>query len=222
VWYYTPIRYQNLSATDDTCMGSVRSGWLTAVNTMALRGFIRALTSQGSWLRRLAIGGDTTPTYPPLYIQPTAAPTTTAVAGDIYVDSNGSIQVHNGTNFVAGGGGNVPISRSVEAASVDAYVFVADRAYRVVSVAEIHAVAGSDGGAVTLFVNKCTGTQAPSAGSPVTALSFNLKSTAATAVSQNGAGSAASLAAGDKLAFDFTGTLTALAGGCVTIILRPI
>lgn len=67
---------------------------------MAFRGFTRQNQKNGSWLKRIALGTGTAPTFPPLYIKPTAAPTATAVAGDIYVSTAGSLQVHNGTAFV--------------------------------------------------------------------------------------------------------------------------
>lgn len=117
---------------------------------------------------------------------------------------------------------NVIVTGDLSAASVDRYLFTADRAYHVETLSEVHVVAGTDTGAVTLTVTKCTGTQAPSAGAIVTATAFNLKSTAATVVNKTGAGTAATLAAGDRLGFDFTGVLTGLAGGVVTIALKPV
>jgi hypothetical protein len=113
--------------------------------------------------------------------------------------------------------------------AVDNWLFVADRAYQVASIKEVHAVAGTDSGAVTLGVRKITDASAPGAvaGATVKELvtaDFNLKSTANTTV--NGALSATvadlQLAAGDKLGLNFTGILTALAGATLTVELRAI
>ena len=111
------------------------------------------------------------------------------------------------------------------ASAVDQNVFVADRAYQVVSITESHAVAGTDGSAVTLDVKKCTGSQAPSAGTSMFfAGTISLKGTAnsATTMSLTGTTATLQLAAGNRIAFDITGTPTSYAGGVVTIVLRPI
>jgi hypothetical protein len=107
---------------------------------------------------------------------------------------------------------------------VDAAFFTADRAYQVVSISEVHSVAGTNASAVTLQVTKDTGTQAPGAGSALLATAFNLKATANTV--QNGTLVATvatlQLAAGNRLAIDVTGTLTDVAGVVVTVKLIPI
>ena len=111
------------------------------------------------------------------------------------------------------------------ASAVDQNVFVADRAYQVVSITESHAVAGTDGSAVTLDVKKCTGSQAPSAGTSMFfAGTINLKATAnsVTSMSLTGTTATLQLAAENRIAFDITGTPTSYAGGVVTIVLRPI
>lgn len=105
---------------------------------------------------------------------------------------------------------------------IDANFFIADREYEVISIEEVHAVAGSDGGAVTMQIRRCQGTEAPSAGDALLATAFNLKSTANTVVAGTLTSTTANLtlADGDRLSADVTGTLTALAGGVVTVILR--
>ena len=111
------------------------------------------------------------------------------------------------------------------ASAVDQNVFVADRAYQVVSITEVHAAAGTDGSAVTLDVKKCTGSQAPSAGTSMFfAGAINLKATAnsVTSMSLTGTTATLQLAAENRIAFDITGTPTSYAGGVVTIVLRPI
>lgn len=110
----------------------------------------------------------------------------------------------------------------------DEAFFIADRAYEVVGVSQIHAVAGNDGGAVNLQVTKDTGTNAPGAGTDLltntAGAGFNLKATANTV--QNGTLVATQatkrLAAGDRLSVDYAGTLTTLAGVVVTVKLRRL
>lgn len=109
----------------------------------------------------------------------------------------------------------------------DQCFFVADRAYTVLAIKEVHSVAGNDAGAVNLQVTKDTGTQAPGAGTDLLTnnsnAGFNLKGTANTV--QNGTltstAGALTLAAGDRLSADFAGTLTTLAGVVVTVALTP-
>lgn len=110
----------------------------------------------------------------------------------------------------------------------DQAFFIADRAYRVKAISEVHSVAGNDAGAVNLQVVKDTGTAAPGAGTDLLTdnanAGFNLKGTANTVQNGTLTGTAASLAlaAGDRLAVDFAGTLTTLAGVVVTVMLEPI
>lgn len=97
--------------------------------------------------------------------------------------------------------------------------------YEVQEVMERHTTAGSNGGAVTLDVEKCDDAEAIGAGDSVLASTFNLKSTVDTLVRKSTAsGLATALATrtikgGQALALNFTGTLTALAGMCVTVVL---
>lgn len=115
---------------------------------------------------------------------------------------------------------NVPIA----AASVDQHAYCADDAYYVVSVSEIHTVAGNDSGAVTADVVVVDDEKAPSDASATSVLSsaLNLKSTANTRVNATLSSTAADLniVSGQQLSINFTGTLTNLAGGVITIRLR--
>ena len=119
------------------------------------------------------------------------------------------------------------IHNPLNADNVDQNVFIADRDYTVESVAESHAVAGNDAGAVTLDVKKAEGTTAIASGTTVLASTFDLKGTANTVVTKNRPNGGvvttpvATLNAGDRLGIDVTGTITTLAGVCVTIVLRP-
>ena len=98
-------------------------------------------------------------------------------------------------------------------------VFMALRPCFVRDVYEFHTTAGSDGSAVTLNIEKLTGTQAPDAGSTVLSTAFNLKGTANT--QQQGALVASrvtrTLSKGDRLCLKDVGTLTAVAGVLVVI-----
>ena len=120
------------------------------------------------------------------------------------------------------------VSAVLTASSVDQCLYIADVPCEVVAVREVHETAGSDGGAVTLDIKKVTGTTAGTSGTSILASTFNLKSTAATVVTKNAAsGLTATLAnrkldAGDRLFIDLTGTLTALAGGLVTVYIKKL
>lgn len=117
------------------------------------------------------------------------------------------------------------VSPPTEAAT-DRAIFLADRAYQVVAVYEIHAVAA--GGASKLQLTKDTGTTAPGAGTDLltnnTNTGFDLNGTANTM--QTGALSATAadlqLAAGDRLSLDWANTIQSTAGICITVVLKPI
>jgi len=121
----------------------------------------------------------------------------------------------------------VTVHMPLTADAIDRNVFVADRPYDVISVSESHGTAGNDAGAVTLDVVKATGTTAVASGSTVLGSTFNMKSTANTPVHKtrkNGgvlSTPVATLAQGDRLGFNITGTTTAYADGVVTVVLRP-
>lgn len=190
---------------------------------MAFRGFTRRLQRNGAWFQRLAIAGDgTAPVFPPLSIKPTSAPSGTAQKGDLYVDTNGVPQWHNGTNFVPGGG-NVVIHHVMDAAGnhITKDLFIADRAYQLVSAEEAHVTASTSG---TLQVTKCTGTQAPGSGVNMLTSTLSTAGTANTVVSGTLSGTAANtvLADGDRIALVTGGTATNYVGGALTIVLRPI
>lgn len=109
------------------------------------------------------------------------------------------------------------------ATSVDKVIFVAPRAMRVTNVILRVTVAGTDGGAVNVMVEKVASGTAIGSGVDVLSATLNLKGTANT--NQTGALSAVAgaldLAAGDCLALDFTGTMT-LATGAVSVGMCPV
>lgn len=112
----------------------------------------------------------------------------------------------------------------VDSGTVDANVFVATGPCEVVGVSEVHTVAGSDAGAVTLDVTKCDGTEAPASGVTVLSSTIDLKGTANTVVDSTLTATTANrkLVDGERLGINVTGTLTALAGGVVTIRLKRL
>lgn len=103
-------------------------------------------------------------------------------------------------------------------------IFVADRDYEIIEARESHTTAGSDAGAVTLQIEKLTGTQALDAGVATLASTFNLKGTANTVQKVDATTTTPNnkIAAGDRLALKDTGVLTAVAGVAVTLVLRAI
>lgn len=123
-------------------------------------------------------------------------------------------------------GTTVTISVPISAASVDSWVFIADRAYEVVSIEEIHSVVGSTNAAVKL--RKVTDTSAPGAAASSTVkelatAGFDLTATVNTTQTATLSETASDyqLADGNKIGMDFSGTLTNLVG-VVTIALKAI
>jgi hypothetical protein len=102
--------------------------------------------------------------------------------------------------------------------------FIADAAYQVTAIREVHSTAGSDATPPTISVSKDTGTAAPGAGTGLLTAALSLHATANTV--QTGSLSATKsdlqMAAGDRLSVVLTGTLTALAGVVVTVSLKRI
>lgn len=112
---------------------------------------------------------------------------------------------------------------AANASIADQCFFIADQAYEFVAAFEVHSTAASDSGAVTLDITKDASGVAPTAGTSLLASQLSMKSTAN--VYQVGLpGTTAqtiSIAAGDRLSVNFTGTLTALAGVEVVVFLAP-
>lgn len=119
---------------------------------------------------------------------------------------------------------DVIVTVPISASSVDTNVFTADGPYELVGVSEVHGTAGNDAGAVTADVVKCTGTTAVASGTTMLASTFDLKSTAETVVDKSLTATLANrkVVSGDRIGINFTGTLTALAGGVITLRLKPL
>ena len=94
----------------------------------------------------------------------------------------------------------------------------------VISVMEVHQTAGDDAGAVTIGIEKLSGTEALGSGDSVLSTELSLKSTANT--TQTGVLSSTlsnrSLIAGDRLALEDTGTLTSVANVTVKVELTVV
>ena len=103
--------------------------------------------------------------------------------------------------------------------------FTAQYPCEIIWASEVHTTAGSDGSAVTLQLEKLTGTQAPGAGTTLLAAAFNLKGTANTVVTKKGTDLTTTrtnllLDSGDRIALLYSGTLTDVAGVQVSISIK--
>lgn len=121
----------------------------------------------------------------------------------------------------------IPVNLTGTAAATAANygrVFLADRAYKIIQATELHRTLGTDAGAVTLDLEKLTGTQAEGAGVNMTSTNFNLKGTIDTLQTLAPSATIANtqLAAGDRIVLKDTGVLTAVADVVVSIVLAPI
>lgn len=105
--------------------------------------------------------------------------------------------------------------------AADASFFVADRAYVVKGIRGVNDVIGT-GGACTAVIRKVPTGTALTSGRALHSGSYNLVGTAATnqILTLSATASDLLLAAGDRLAIDYTGTATS-AIGCVTVTLAP-
>lgn len=119
-------------------------------------------------------------------------------------------------------GGFIVATAEYNASSVDKSFFVANRAYRVVGIRGVPDVAGTDAGAVTATIRKVPSGTALASGTALHSGTYNLKGTVVTnqTLTLSTTTTDLNLAAGDRLAIDFTGTLTA-ATGCVSVTLSP-
>ena len=106
----------------------------------------------------------------------------------------------------------------------DVQFFTAPVKCEVVSIREIHAVAGNDASDVTGTIRRCQGTEAATAGDDLLSAAINLKGTALTQQTPALTATTANLIleAGDRLSLDVTGTTTTLAGVIVTVLLKRV
>jgi hypothetical protein len=107
----------------------------------------------------------------------------------------------------------------------DVQFFTAPVKCEVVSIREVHTVAGDDGSAVTGTIRRCQGTEAATAGDDLLGTTkINLKGTALTEQTPALTSTTANLTldAGDRLSLDVTGTTTTLAGVILTVLLKRV
>jgi len=116
----------------------------------------------------------------------------------------------------------------IQAATATNYgvIFIADRPCTVVGFQEVHQTKGTDVGAVTLQLEKLTGTTVLGSGINLLQTALSLKATINTiqegvmAITNTGGVRDVSLAVGDRLALSDSGTLTALANVTITIFIQ--
>ncbi len=107
----------------------------------------------------------------------------------------------------------------------DVQFFTAPVKCQVVSIREVHAVAGNAGSDVTATIRRCQGTEAATAGDDLLGTTkINLKGTALTEQTPALTSTTANLTldAGDRLSLDVTGTTTTLAGVILTVLLKRV
>lgn len=110
------------------------------------------------------------------------------------------------------------------AANYTAPFFIAEREYEIIEVFERHETAGSDANPVTVMLKKVPSGTAPASGTDTLTAGISLKATANTnqkgTVTQTIANRR--IVRGDSLALVTTGTLTAVAGVTVRVVLKAI
>lgn len=118
--------------------------------------------------------------------------------------------------------GFLVVSSEYTASSVDKTLFTAARAYRVKDIRGRVTVAGTDASAVTATIRKAASGTAITSGTALHSSTFNLKGTADTnqTLTLSTTDTDLDIAAGDSIAIDFGGTLTA-ATGVITVSLAP-
>lgn len=117
---------------------------------------------------------------------------------------------------------NVIINVPLDATSVDRTVFIADAAYKLVSCNVVISVQGGSG--ATVEPKKLTGTQAIGAGVSMLTAVFNVNTMVVETVTAGTLSTTSTnytLAAGNRIGLDFSGTLTNLVG-CMTLVLKRV
>ncbi len=102
--------------------------------------------------------------------------------------------------------------------------FTANNPIEIISISEMHSTAGSDGSVVTLNIERLSGTEALNSGDEICIANFDLKGTVNTVILKESGRELKNrqLKTGDRLALKDTGTLTSVAGVCVTIYYKRL
>ena len=122
----------------------------------------------------------------------------------------------------------VPGTHAQTAALYTTPFFRAQRSYEIIQVRERHEVAGTDAGTVTVQLKKVPSGTAPASGTSILTSAISLKATADTdqtgTISQSITSSVADrvIVSGDSLCLISAGTLTAVQGVSVTVLLKAI
>ena len=146
----------------------------------------------------------------------------------VYRAQDGSLHLNGGGLYdsnevdISARAGNVLVSLMYgEATPLDQSFVVVPRAYVVTSINGRPLVVGSDGGSVVAVVKKVASGTAIASGTALHTGNFDLKGTINTNQALTLEATAnITLAAGDAIGIDCTGTMTA-ARGCITLELRP-
>jgi hypothetical protein len=167
--------------------------------------------------------------YGHLYLKPLAAAPSAATDAEgriSYVENIGLV-VNDGADWVTPGGLTI-VTFHLVPTTLDTIFFVADRDYTVTGVREVHSTASSG---ITLGVRKILAASASAPGAALGANVLNLLATTST-IDMNAAidvvqtptlhatASNLQLTAGDKLAADFSGALTAGTMGVLEVLLQ--
>jgi hypothetical protein len=108
----------------------------------------------------------------------------------------------------------------------DTTLWCADGDAEIVFASEVHEVLGTDGSAVTADLVKAPDGTVAGSGTSLLASTFNLKATVCTQQTRSVSGGTLAsdriIYAGQRLAINFTGTMTAVAGLCITVILNRL
>ena len=143
---------------------------------------------------------------------------------DIRQSADGSLEMvgdQNTTRNPTANAGWMAASVGYNVPAASASFFVADRAYVVKGIRGVNDVIGT-GGACTAVIRKVPSGTALASGTALHASTYNLVGTAATnqILTLSTVVSELLLAAGDRLAINYTGVATS-AIGCVTVTLAP-
>lgn len=143
---------------------------------------------------------------------------------DIRQEADGSLGMvgdQNSTRNPTANAGFIAASINYNVPAADASFFVADRAYVVKGIRGVNDVIGT-GGACTAVIRKVPSGTALTSGTALHSGSYNLVGTAATnqTLTLSTTASDLLLAAGDRMAVDYTGTATS-AIGAITVTLAP-
>lgn len=141
--------------------------------------------------------------------------------GTTTVASGKTLAVTTADNLTVGGiivPQYVTIAVPIGLALADQTVFVADSTYKLTAVRCVYSVKALSNG--TLQVTVDTGTGAPGSGTAQLSSTLDLSETVNSVISGTLISSPTSISAGDRIGFDFSGTLTNLLGTCTLTLKR--